>query len=449
MLVSPKFYFQFSIIILMIFNSCAYASTPRHFPSGVQEVTITPQSGVRSSLLNNITTRIEKSINDGYYPGAIVLVSHRGHIIYKGVFGNRRIQPDIAPMTFDTLFDLASLSKVVGTTPAIMLLVEKGKLELDAPVARYWPAFGNNGKSEVTVRELMTHTSGLIADITDPKHPNDHPSWQGEASALQQIVDLKLNNPAGTTFVYSDVNYIVLGYLIEQLTGQRLDQYVQKNIFKPLEMTDTQYLPAGSLRDRIAPTEIIEKQLRWGEVHDSSAHAMGGVAGNAGVFSDASDLAIYAQCLLDGGRIGHGLKGKKKSDYLLGPLTVYKMTTPQSPVGMTEVRGLGWDIDSPYSARGLLFPTRSYGHTGFTGTSLWIDPVTQTFIIVLTSRTHPTMASYNQLMYDRHSIANIVAGSITDVTTNMDNTGVGEINRAYLKSPDKNLALSTVRKRVV
>jgi CubicO group peptidase (beta-lactamase class C family) len=427
----------FTCLVCLSFSSEVISREVRHFPEGTRDVTIPAVTGVRSDLLNAITKRVEKSIAEGMYPGAVVLVRHRGHTIYRGVFGSRRIEPDVAPMRYDTIFDIASLSKVVATTPAVMQLIERDKLELDAPVARYWPAFAANGKSEVTIRELLTHTSGLKADITDPLHPNNNPSWHGENSALQQIVQLKLNNPPGTTFVYSDVNFLVLGYLVEILSGKPLDKYVSDNIFKPLKMNDTTYHPVADLKDRIAPTEIIEKQLRWGQVQDASANAMGGVAGNAGVFSDASDLALYAQCLLDNGRLTHA-KDKKKSSYLLGPLTVFKMTSIQTPASITETRGLGWDIDSSYTARGSFFPMRSYGHTGYTGTSLWIDPVTQTYIIILTSRTHPTPAGLNQLMFDRRAIANIVAGSLTDITlSDQSTTGNGELFRAYAKNADK------------
>jgi CubicO group peptidase (beta-lactamase class C family) len=434
---TPKaIFFKKSAMLLACLASvcftCADASQAvRHFPAGTRDVTIPATNGVRSNLLSEITVRVEKSIAEGMYPGAVILVRHRGHTIYRGVFGNRRLEPDVAPMRYDTIFDIASLSKVVVTTPAIMQLIEHDKLDLDAPVARYWPAFAANGKSEVTIRQLLTHTSGLKPDITDPLHPNSHPSWHGEHSALQQIVNLKLNNPPGTVFSYSDVNFLVLGYLVEILSGKRLDKYASDNIFKPLKMYDTTYRPAAELKDRIAPTEIIERQLRWGQVHDASANAMDGIAGNAGVFSDATDLALYAQCLLDDGRLSHA-KSKTKSGYLLGPLTVSKMTSVQSPAGLTEARGLGWDIDSGYTARGTFFPVRSYGHTGYTGTSLWIDPVTQTYIIILTSRTHPTPTSINQIMFDRRAIANIVASSLTDITlSDQSTTGAGELNRAF------------------
>jgi CubicO group peptidase (beta-lactamase class C family) len=417
------------MLSLFCASSIAAATPARHFPVGTQEVNITSQSGIRPDLLPNIAALVEKSIADGNYPGAVILASHHGHIFYRGVFGNRRIMPDVAPMRFDTIFDLASLTKVVATTPAIMQLVESGKINLDAPVAFYWPAFGNKGKGRITVRELLTHTSGLSPDL-----PDTNGEIIGAAETLQQIEDLKPQAVPGTVFVYSDINFIVLGHLIEKITRENLAHYTQEHIFKMLGMKDTAYLPQASLRDRIAPSEIIHNKLRWGEVNDPGTYAMNGISGAAGVFSDAGDLGLYLQCLLDNGRITHatGKDGKKSSRYLLGPLSILKMTTPQTAPDMTDLRGLGWDLDSRFVNRGILFPVSSYGHTGWTGTAVWVDPITQTWIVILTSRTHPTPLANNKIIQDRRAIADIIAGSITDVSiANLHNTGVGELNRAY------------------
>jgi uncharacterized protein YbbC (DUF1343 family)/CubicO group peptidase (beta-lactamase class C family) len=397
----------FLLLILCLTPPLAIGDQTRHFPPGVQNIFIPQVVDVQNNLLQNIAPIAEKSIGDGYYPGAVILAAHHGHIIYRGVFGNRRILPNIAPMRFNTLFDLASLTKVIATAPAVMQLVEQGKLDLDAPVVKYWPAFGINGKEAITIRELLTHTSGLPADISTKTNTNE---------IFQQIAQLKPLDVPGKTFRYSDVNFIVLAHLVEMISGRRLDDYAQKYIFKPLAMDDTRFLPSAGLRDRIAPTEIIDGELRWGQVHDPTAHAMGGVAGNAGLFSDAADLGKYAECMLHAGRITiTSPHNKKHSAYLLSPLTILKMTTPQTPPDVVEKRGLGWDIDSPYANHGALFPINSYGHTGWTGTSIWIDPVTQTWLIILTSRTHPTPAVKNQLIEDRRLIANIVAASVTDI----------------------------------
>jgi CubicO group peptidase (beta-lactamase class C family) len=410
------------LLILSAVIATAHAAPSRHFPAGTKEIYIAKQSGVRADLLINIAPIVESSIAAGEYPGAVVLVAHHGHVIYRGVFGNRRIMPTVAPMRFDTLFDVASLTKVIATAPAIMQLVEESRLDLDAPVARYWPDFAKNGKSTITVRELMTHTSGLKPDLPTPED-----TIIGATETYHQIENLKPSYPVGSVFVYSDVNFIALGYLVERLTHQTLPQYTQQHIFKVIGMKDTTYLPASKLLDRIAPTEMVRNKLRWGQVNDPTTYSMNGVSGAAGVFSDAADLSLYLQCLLNGGRVA-----KPKDNYILGPLTVLKMTTTQTLPAQLEARGLGWDIDSAYANRGILFPTSSFGHTGYTGTSVWVDPVTQTWIIILTSRTHPRPAIFNKLISDRREIANIVAGSITDVKTTMQsNTGLGELSRAY------------------
>lgn len=406
----------------------AACQTP-HFPRGTSDVTISTTTGVRADLLKDIAPLIQKSISTGKYPGAVILISHRGHIIYRGIFGSRRILPHPAPMKFNTIFDLASLTKVIATTPAVMQLIEQGKLELDAPVEKYWPAFGEHGKNTITIRELLTHTSGLPADISSPA--------KNETDVLQQITQLKLNHPAGTHYLYSDVNFVVLASLVERISHQSFARYTQNHIFKSLRMTNTTFLPNSRLQDRIAPTEIIHHQLRWGVVQDPLAYSMGGVSGNAGLFSTAADLGVYAQCLLNNGKLP--ARKNKQSGYLLGPLTVLKMTTPQTSSAFNRMRTLGWDIDSAYSDRGILFPLRSYGHTGWTGTSLWIDPVTQTWIVVLTSRRHAAISNNNQIVEDRRAISTIVAASITDTPMlGQSNTGQAELARAY---PDATLPM--------
>ncbi|HSW93493.1 MAG TPA: serine hydrolase domain-containing protein [Gammaproteobacteria bacterium] len=410
------------LIFSFLFMKQVMADTPS-FPRGTASVMLTPMAGVRTDLLKGIAPLIQKSIAEGKYPGAIVLIAHHGHIIYRGVFGNRRILPHPAPMTFNTIFDLASLTKVVATTPAIMQLIEEGKLELDAPVKKYWPEFAAHGKQSVTIRELLTHTSGLPEGISsEATH---------RADVLQDIINMKLNHPPGTHYLYSDINFVVLALLVERLSHQPFAIYTQNHIFKPLHMTDTAFLPNAHLRDRIAPTEIVHHTLRWGVAQDPLAYSMGGVSGNAGLFSSATDLGIYAQCLLNDGRMPSTGKNKKPG-YLLGPLTVLKMTTAETSPAFDGMRSLGWDIDSAYSDRGTLFPLRSFGHTGWTGTSLWIDPVTDTWIVVLTSRLHAARSHHNQIVEDRRTLSTMVAASITDTSlTHENNTGEAELARAY------------------
>jgi len=431
----------------------AQSSSGRHFPAGTRQVEIPAVKGIDGRLLTGIAPMIERAIADGEFPGAVILAAHRGHVIYSGVFGSRSILPSPEPMRFDTLFDLASLTKVVATTPAIMQLLEQGQLRLDAPVARYWPDFAAHGKGVLTIRELMTHFSGLPPDIPTPVllkllhlPPTHFPGWppeqnvdvpwKGLPAALRLVEQAQLINSPGSKFVYSDINFIVLGYLVQRLSGETLDAYDARHIFGPLGMTDTMFNPPASLRSRIAPTEVIEGDLRWGTVHDPTAAAMGGVSGMAGLFSDAHDLSLYAQCLLHGGELtrppvhGHAAARPVR---ILGPLTVMKMSTPQSPAGNPEIRGLGWDLDSSFSNRGVLFPNGSYGHTGWTGPSLWIDPATQTYLIILASRVHPTPdPEGNPLVRIRQKVADLIAGSLDDVpSSGLSNTGTGEIERAY------------------
>ncbi len=275
-------------------------------------------------------------------------------------------------MTVDTIFDLASLTKVVATTTAVMQLVQKGQIRVNEPVAKYIPEFAENGKEEITIRELLTHFSGLPQDL-DLSQP-----WEGREAGLRMAYAEKPIYAPGSRFLYSDINFIVLGALVERVSGMSLQDYCEKNIFAPLKMTHTRFLPPASWLPKIAPTQYDEhdKMLR-GVVHDPTVRRMGGVAGQAGLFSTADDLAKFAQALLGGSTI-------------LSPLTVEKMTTPQQPPTSEVLRGFGWDIDSPYSSnRGDLLPVGSFGHTGFTGTSLWIDPTTRTYIIVLTNAVHP------------------------------------------------------------
>ncbi len=323
--------------------------------------------------LHSVDAVIEQAIRDGNIPGAVLLVGHNGHVIYRKAYGNRALEPRREPMTLDTIFDLASLTKVIATTTAVMQLVEQGKVRLNDPVAKYLPEFAQNGKDDVTIRQLLTHYSGLAPDL-DLKTP-----WEGKETAYRMAFAETPEDPPGSRFSYSDINFIVLGALVERVSGESLDEYCQRHIFLPLKMTHTRFLPPAAWRARIAPTQYDENEhMLRGVVHDPTARRMGGVAGHAGLFSTADDLAKFAQTLLNGG------------GDILSPLSVEKMTQPEQPPSAPVLRGFGWDIDSPFSSnRGDLLPVGSYGHTGFTGTSLWIDPTTQTYIILLTNAVHP------------------------------------------------------------
>ncbi|MGE3274831.1 MAG: exo-beta-N-acetylmuramidase NamZ domain-containing protein [Vicinamibacterales bacterium] len=329
---------------------------------------------------------VEQAISAGLTPGAVVLVGQHDRILYERAFGRRTEGPGAEPLTVDTIFDLASLTKVIATTTAVMQLVEAGRLRLSEPVSGLLPGFERHGKAGITVRHLLTHTSGLRPDV-------DLDPWEGHDAAMARAIDEVPLSEAGTRFVYSDINFFVLGEVVARVSGEPLETYVRRHVFEPLAMPDTGFLPPAASRPRIAPTERCAPMDAWpcrrpdaqplrGIVHDPTARRMGGVAGHAGLFSTAHDLSRFARMLLHGGT----LDGRR----VLAPLTVARMTAPSTPVGMPAVRGLGWDIDSPYSAnRGELFGAGSFGHTGFTGTSLWVDPASGGYVVFLSSRLYP------------------------------------------------------------
>ncbi|MGA2475490.1 MAG: exo-beta-N-acetylmuramidase NamZ domain-containing protein [Terriglobia bacterium] len=389
------------------------------------QVTARPEVGLTAEKLAAIASVAEEAIRTGKCPGAVVVIGHEGRVIYRKAFGHRALVPEELPMTVHTIFDLASLTKVVATTTAIMQLVEQGKIVLSAPVADYWPEFKANGKEDISVRELMTHYSGLPPDL-DLK-----PDWSGYETAMKMIVGEKLMDPPGTRFIYSDINFETLGELVRRVSGEPLDVYCSEHIFKPLGMKETRFKPPATLRRRIAPTQYQygdRGKMLWGEVHDPTSYNMGGVAGHAGLFSTADDLTIFAQMLLNGGSY-NGVR-------ILSPLTVEKMTSPQNPPDRMVLRGLGWDLDSPLASnRGELFEVGSFGHTGFTGTGIWIDPVTKTYIIILTNRVHPDGKGDVGPM--RTKIATLVAAALGPVSaqqvlaTRRSLTGYFELMKSY------------------
>ena len=336
---------------------------------------------------------MQEAVAQGKIPGGVVLVGHNGRVVYRKAFGSRSLEPVREAMTVDTIFDLASLTKCVATTTAVMQLIEEGRIRLNDPVAVYLPEFAQNGKGQITVRELLTHFSGLPPDL-DLKQP-----WEGRTAAFNMAMQVKPIYPPGSRFLYSDINFETLGFLVEKVSGMPLNEYATAKIFKPLGMNHTTFLPPAAWLPRIAPTQYDEhgKMLR-GTVHDPTARLMGGVAGHAGLFSTADDLAIFAQELLSG-------------DKILSRLSIEKMSTPQQPATASSLRGLGWDIDSAFSTnRGELLPVGSFGHTGFTGTSLWVDPVTDTYIVLLTNRVHPN--GHGSVVSLRSRVATAVAASL-------------------------------------
>jgi uncharacterized protein YbbC (DUF1343 family)/CubicO group peptidase (beta-lactamase class C family) len=340
---------------------------------------------------------VDQAVRDGMIPGAVVVVGHDGKIVHRKAYGSRALVPAREAMTVDTIFDIASLTKVVATTPALMKLVEQGKLRLNDPVTAYLPEF-QGGRSDITVRDLMTHFSGFRPDL------NIEPAWSGYETGIQKALADKPTSPAGTRFVYSDINFVLLGEIVRRLNGKPLDVVAREQVFEPLGMRETWFLPTATLKPRIAPTELDSAAGTpfRGVVHDPTARFMGGVAGHAGVFSTASDLARYAEML-----VGVGTRDGVR---LFSPATVQRFASPNSPPDQPILRGLGWDIDSAYSSpRGELFGLASYGHTGFTGTSLWIDPTSKTYVILLTNAVHPKAGkNINPL---RSKVATIVAAA--------------------------------------
>ena len=337
---------------------------------------------------------IEQAVREGTIPGAVLVVGHDGQVVYRRAYGWRALEPKREAMTLDTIFDLASLTKVICTSTAVMQLMERGEVRLNDPVAKYLPEFAANGKEDISVRQLLTHFSGLAPDL-DLKT-----AWEGKDTAYRMAFAEAPQDPPGSRFSYSDLNFIVLGALVERISGESLDTYCQRHIFAPLRMLHTRYLPPEALRPKIAPTQYDEKErMLRGVVHDPTARRMGGVAGQAGLFSTGDDLAKFAQAMLNGG------------GGILSPLTVEKMTQPEQPPSSPVLRGFGWDIDSPFSSnRGDLLPIGSYGHTGFTGTSLWIDPTTQSYIILLTNAVHPR--GKNNAIALRSKVATAVAAAL-------------------------------------
>ncbi len=360
-----------------------------------------------------IDSALQRAIQEHRLPGAVVLIGHHGHVVFRKAYGMRSLEPQRETMTLQTGFDMASLTKPLITATAIMQLFEQGKLRLDDPVAEYLPDFATHGKSNITIRNLLTHYSGLPADL-DLKD-----IWSGKDEGYRRAMDSTPVTAPGVQFRYSDINFIVLGALVEKVSGDSLQIFAEKRIIKPLGLQHTDFLPAAEERSSIAPTQYDEQhQMLRGVVHDPTSRRMGGVAGHAGLFSTADDVSVYAQNLMD------KLAGRP-SRFPLKRLTLLKMTTPGTPATGTALRGLGWDIESPFSSnRGELFPVGSFGHTGFTGTSLWIDPSSDTYVIVLANAVHPdgpkgvpsvraTIASIAASSFGVHSDSGALAARLT------------------------------------
>jgi uncharacterized protein YbbC (DUF1343 family) len=369
-----------------------------------------PPVSFDSRRFDAIEPIVRDAIADKKLPGAVVLIGRRDRILYHKAFGNRALVPSLETMTTDTIFDLASLTKVVATTTSIMVLVEQGKIRLSERVASYIPGFERYGKADITIRHLLTHVSGLRPDV-DLAEP-----WTGYDKAIALAIEEVPTSRPGERFVYSDINFFLLGDIVRRVSGVPLDTFARERIFEPLGMRDTAFNPHASLVPRIAPTENCTRYgwpcqgpdmtMLRGFVHDPTARRMGGVAGHAGLFSTAADLATFCRMLLNG--------GSHDGARILSPLAVEKMTSAATPDLELNTRGLGWDIDSTFSAnRGELLPIGSFGHTGFTGTSIWIDPTTEMFVVFLSNRVHPD--GKGDVTPLRARVATVAASAVSSV----------------------------------
>ncbi len=348
------------------------------------------EAGMDNAHLARIDEIVAQGIAEKKMPGCVVCIGRQGKIVLLKAYGNKQLQPSEVPMTVDTVFDMASITKPVATATSVMLLVERGQLKLGDKVSSLLPEFAANGKEDITIRDLLIHQSGLLPDnaVDDYK--------DGQEQAIEKICALGLHAPTGTKFIYSDVNYILLGEIIRRVSGKAVHEFSQENIFQPLKMNETGYLPSDELKARAAPTEQRDGKWIQGEVHDPRSHLLGGIAGHAGLFSTAEDMAVYAQMMIGGGQYGEVR--------ILSPRTVAMMT--QGYKVSSGLRGLGWDKRTGYSInRGELFTDAAFGHGGFTGTVLWIDPGLELFVIFLSNRVHP----------DGKGLVNPLAGRIGTV----------------------------------
>jgi CubicO group peptidase (beta-lactamase class C family) len=350
-----------------------------------------------------LDSAIEAAIREKKIPGGVLWIEQLGSEPYKRAYGNRTVVPEVETMTMDTIFDAASLSKIIVTSTAVMQLVEAGKLSVEDAVAKHIPAFGAHGKEAITVRHLLTHMSGLRPSLPEPY------GWQGHAGAVQAACAEELLNPIGEKFVYSDIGFIMLGELIRVLSGEALEMYAQKHIFQPLKMIESTYLPSAAVLSRIAPCDAVSPStplsMLRGLVHDPTARTMGGVAGHAGVFTTMEELARFCRAILRGG----DLDGER----VLSAASVSAMLQPQNAPS-SDARGFGWDVDTSFSGpRGSHFPAgRSAGHTGWTGGSVWLVPEEQLMFLFLSNRLHPDGPDVGDAKELRKQIGTLVAEAI-------------------------------------
>jgi uncharacterized protein YbbC (DUF1343 family) len=389
------------LLLILLFTLGNAAELPQAAPADV---------GMDAAHLARIDEIVADGLANKRMPGCVVCVGRQGKIVLLKAYGNRQTEPSTLPMTTDTVFDMASITKPVATATSIMVLIERGKLKLSDKVSSIIPEFAANDKDIITIRDLLIHQSGLIADNALADYE------QGPGEAMKKIYDLKLQAPTGTKFIYSDVNYILLGEIVQRVSGQKLDEFARDNIFKPLGMVESGYLPPDTLRQRAAPTEKRDDHWMQGEVHDPRSYKLGGVAGHAGLFSTAQDLAKYAQMMING--------GEHAGTRVLSPGTIGLMTRGEKV--SSGLRGLGWDKQTGYSInRGDMLSPRAFGHGGFTGTVMWIDPELDMFYIFLSNRVHPDGKGLVNPLAGR--IGSVVAAAIRAPSSTKPAGGVREV----------------------
>lgn len=346
--------------------------------------------GLNQRQLDRIDAMVEAEIEAKRLPGCVVAIGRTGGTGFLKAYGNRRLEPSVEPMTVDTLFDMASLTKPIATATSVMILVEQGKLRLQNPIAEYLPEFAQNGKGSITVEDLLVHRGGLIPDNALKDYED------GVEKAWERLFALPTDEP-GKRFIYSDVGFLTLGEVVRRVSGKNMAEFAAENIFKPLGMNESGYVPAQQLRERAATTEKRDGEWIRGEVHDPRAFLLDGVAGHAGLFSTARDLAIYCDAILRSAANGPRSMGPaflkapahSSAPFVMSRATLAEMLRPRDVAGNS--RALGWDSKSAYSTnRGELLSPRAVGHGGFTGTAMWIDPELDLFVIFLSNRVHPS-----------------------------------------------------------
>jgi CubicO group peptidase (beta-lactamase class C family) len=392
----------FSVLISLLFAQCQPESKDIAKPEEV---------GMSSRRLQELDGIVKEAIARKDFPGAVLLVGRRNKIVFKKPYGECQWVPQPRPMDTKMIFDLASMTKPIATATSIIILAEQGKISLDEKVKDYVPEFGPyvdvQGKpgEDARIWHLLTHTSGLppYTDASEVEKIYGRPC--PTEKLVLHIAQLPKIDPPGAAFHYSCLGYITLALILQKITGRNIAEFSKEHIFRPLEMEHTFFVPSAKSKSLCVPTQVIEGQPLVGIVHDPLARLQGGISGNAGLFSTAEDLAVFARMMLN--------QGEYKGVRVLSPLSVGAMTSVW-PKAVWAGRGLGWDLDSAYSTNGGdLFGARSYGHTGYTGTSIWIDPDTETYVIFLTNRVHPD--DQGAILSLRSRVANVVAASIIDV----------------------------------